>query len=289
MECQFEIFVDDVTLFKIMGDVTKDGAGVTGDYDINQLILTSGKHEVKVRMYPKYGKQLFGEEGYVNMEFSFFKNRDLRTMQYNNAMNGANGIHIDQSKKQWIEKWDQENQVGYDGNYVPKAPDKFKGLPIYEWRSTFDAEVPFSFDGWRNSVNLKKEQDDDKKDIKLELYNEYKKIYEIIKSKDVPAYLNLVKDRENLTTATLYYKDNEKQQRQNEFVKLIQNNEYEIEPLFEETFKLEYQGYGKLGMLLHLADSEGIIRLKNKKDSNDVIYLDFRFQRKKKGDKLTII
>ncbi|CAD0003799.1 hypothetical protein FLAT13_01870 [Flavobacterium salmonis] len=37
-----------------------------------------------------------------------------------------------------------------------------------------------------------------------------------------------------------------------------------IELLFEETFKLEYQACGKLVTLLHLADREGIIRMRNK-------------------------
>lgn len=289
MECQFEIFVDDVLLFKIMGEVSKNGGGITGSYDINQLMLSSGNHEVKVRMYPKYGKKIFGKEGYVNMTFSHFKNRDLRTEQYIDKMNGHNGIEINQSSKQWIEKWDQETQVGYDGDYVAKSPERFEGLPIYEWRRTFDADVPFSFDGWRKSIDIQKEEKDEKKDIKKELFEQYKIIYEIIKNKDTSHYLTLVKEREDLITSCLYYKENEKKLRSDEFIKLIQSNDYELLPLFEETFQLEYQGYGKLAMLLHKADGEGIIRLKSKKDPNDNVFLDFRFQRKKKGDKLSII
>ncbi|OOV19515.1 hypothetical protein [Flavobacterium sp. LM4] len=62
-----------------------------------------------------------------------------------------------------------------------------------------------------------------------------------------------------------------------------------IELLFEETFQLEYQAYGKIIMFLHKADGEGIIKLKNKKNPAEVIHLDFRFQRKEKGEKLTVI
>ncbi|MFK7079580.1 hypothetical protein V3470_14160 [Flavobacterium oreochromis] len=289
MECQFEIFVDDVLLFKLMGDVTKNGGGVTGDYDINQLLLTSGKHEVKVIMYPRFGKQLFGREGYVNLTFSSFKDRNLKTIKYYEDMNQNNGIHIDQLKKQWIEKWDHDNQVGYEGQYIEKTPEKFEGLPIYQWSRVFNANVSFNFDGWRKSVDLKKEEKKDKIDIKKELYEQYKLIYEIIKNKDINQYLNIVKEREDLITSCLYYSENEKKLRQEEFIKLIAGDEYELEPLFEETFQLEYQGYGKLAMLLHKADGEGIIRLKNKKNDDDIIFLDFRFQRKKKGDNLTVI
>jgi formylmethanofuran dehydrogenase subunit E len=46
---------------------------------------------------------------------------------------------------------------------------------------------------------------------------------------------------------------------------MLQNNDYELEPLFEETFHLEFQGYGKLVSILNKADKEGIIRLKSKR------------------------
>jgi hypothetical protein len=289
-DCQFEVFVDDVLLFKIMGEFTKDGAGINGDYDINQLLLTSGGHEIKVRMYPKYKKTFFGEEGNTQLAFSYFKNRDLNTVQYNEKLNGSFGINLNQSDEQWVSDKGVYGTPSYvEAHYEPKKPLPLKGLPIYEWRSTFDAQVNFDKIGWRNSVNLKKEQDDEKKDIRTELLKEYQKIHEIIAKKDVTGYLSLIREREELVMATLHYRENEKELRSNEFVKIIKDNDYELEPLFEETFQLEYQGYGKLVMFLNKADGEGIIRLKNKKNPDENVYLDFRFQRKGKGEKLTVI
>jgi hypothetical protein len=52
---------------------------------------------------------------------------------------------------------------------------------------------------------------------------------------------------------------------------------------------MDFQGYGKLVTFLHKADKEGVIRLKNKKNPDEVIYLDFLFQRKLKNGKLSII
>jgi len=289
MECQFEVFVDDVLLLRIMGEVTQNGGGITGDYDINQLLLTSGKHEVIVRMYPKFNQSVFGDEGYVNLKFSHFTRETFKKPTYFGDMNAHNGIHIDQKDKQWIEKWDQESQTGYEGDYVAKQPDKFKGLPAYEWHRTFNAEVPFNLTGWRNSVDLKKEQDDEDKNIKNEVFDEYKKIHELFVKRDVAAYSSLVKEREDLITQALHYREGEKKLREEEIVKLIQNTDYEVEPLFKETFQLDFQGYGKIVSLVHRADGEGIIRLKNKTNPDDNIYLDFRFQRKHKGDRLTVI
>jgi len=289
MECQFEVFVDDVLLLRIMGPITKSGGGITGDHDINQLLLTSGEHDIKVMMYPKFEQAFFGEEGYVNLTFSHFTRETFKKPVYFSDMNANNGIHIDQSEKQWIEKWDEENQVGYDGDYVSKQPHKFKGFPAYEWHKTFNAEVPFDIVGWRNSIDLYKEQEDEKKNIRNEVFNEYKKIYELISKRDIQAYISLVKEREELVTQTLHYRENEKKMRQEEFVKLIQDPDYELEPMYEETFKLDFQGYGRLVSLVNKVDGEGIIRLKNTKNPDDSVYLDFRFQRKSKQEKLTVI
>lgn len=217
MECQFEVFVDDVLLLRIMGEVTQNGGGITGDYDINQLLLTSGKHEITVRMYPKFNQSIFGDEGYVNLKFSHFTRETFKKPTYFSDMNAHNGIHIDQKDKQWIEKWDQESQTGYEGDYVAKQPDKFKGLPAYEWHRIFNAEVPFNLIGWRNSVDLKKEQDDEDKKIKNEVFDEYKKIHELFVKRNVAAYSLLVKEREDLITEALHYREGEKKLRKEEY------------------------------------------------------------------------
>ncbi|TRX30902.1 hypothetical protein FNW52_19505 [Flavobacterium sp. ZT3R18] len=288
--CQFEVFVDDVLLYKMMGESTKNGGGINGDQDINQLLLTSGTHEIKVRLYPQYGKSVFGEGGGMGLTFSYFKNRDLSTMEYNLGMRGADGIDLNQSNEQWVSDKGEVGTSDYiEAHYEPKTPLPLKGLPVYEWRSTFDSQVNFDKVGWRNSLNLKKEQDDEKKDIRTELLKEYQKIHEMIAKKDITSYFALIKESEELVTSSLHYRENEKEIRYDDFTKLLKNDDYEVEPLFEETFQLEYQGYGKLVMFLNKADGEGIIRLKNKKNPNENVYLDFRFQRKGKGGKLTVI
>ncbi|PST83474.1 hypothetical protein C7T94_13000 [Pedobacter yulinensis] len=289
MACQFEVFVDDVLLLRTMGEITRNGGGMNGDHDINQLLLSPGKHEVKVRMYPKFGQPVFGDEGYVNLKFSHFTRETFRKPVYDPAMNSHNGIQINQADKQWIEKWDHENQVGYEGDYVAKQPDRFKGLQAYEWRRTFDAELPFAHTGWRESVNLQKEQDDEDKNIRREVLEISREIHAHLSARDAAAYLKLVTEREELITQTLFYRDNEKKLREQEFVKLIRDEAYELQPLLPETCRLDYQGYGKLVALVNNTDGEGAIRFKNRNDPNDVIYMDFRFQRKHKGSKLSVI
>jgi hypothetical protein len=286
---QFEVYIDDVFLMNFKGEIAKGPGGITGGYQTNPLLLTTGIHEVKIRIYPAYG-DLFFDEGAIGLTFQHYRNGDLRTMIYDEKMRGKDGIRLDQSHEQWIgEKGEYGTSSYIKGHYEPKAPLPVKGLAIYEWRSTFEAQVPFDLVGWRNSVNLEKEQEDEKKNIKAELIAEYKKVHEIIKNRDVQGYLKLVKEREELLGKTMYYTEKDRKEKIKMVEELLNNSDYEIEPLFEETFKLEYQAYGKLVTLLHLADGEGIIRLINKKDPNENIYLDFLFQRKEKGGKLTVI
>ncbi len=292
-ECEFEIFIDDVLLYKFLEENSNIRGTIIVDCNINPLLLTSGTHEIKVRMYPKKNISLFEKDAgtILSLIFSHYKADDFRYMAKDNDNLGRhNGIEISQDNERWEDgKWDSTNNVGYEGKYVPRSPDKFAGLSVYEWHKTFDAQVPFSFEGWRNSINLKKEQEDDKKDIKAELVQAYKKVYQTIKDKDSSTFFSIIREREELFTSSLYYKSGGMILRQEDFINVFNTKEYELQPMFEDAMQLEFQGYGKLAILLHKADGEGIIRLRNKKNPDDNIYMDFRFQRKKKGDKLTII
>ena len=286
--CQFEVYVDDVLITNFKGEMAREG-GFNGDNKSNPFLLTSGIHEIKVRMYPPYGKTILGGAA-VGLTFAYFRDGNLKTLVYDEKMRGKDGIQINSDSEQWVsEKGEYGTDSYIKAHFEPKKPEPFVGLPAYEWRSTFEAEVPFDLVGWRNSVNLKKEQDDEKKNIKAELIAEYKKIYEIMKNRDVAGYLNLVKEREELLAQTMYYTEKNKQEKVKSAEELLNNSDFELEPMFEETFQLEYQGYGKLATLLHRADGEGIIRLKHKKNEGEYIYLDFLFQRKVKVGKLSVI
>jgi hypothetical protein len=288
-DCQFEIYINDVLLTNFKGEIARRG-GVTGGHITNSLLLTSGTNEIKVRMYPPYGDQVFKTGAAIGLVFQHFRDGDFRTTVYDETMRGKDGIILDHFDKQWVsDKGEYDTPSWVEAHYEPKTPLPLKGLPAYEWRSTFVAEVPYDLLGWRNSVNLKEEEEDEKKNIKAELIAEYKKVYEIIKNRDVQGYLKLVKERDELLGKTMYYTEKDSKQKIKNAEELLNNSDYELEPLFEETFKLEYQGYGKLATLIHLADGEGVIRLINKKDPNENIYLDFLFQRKEKGGKLTVI
>ncbi|WP_028887522.1 hypothetical protein [Tenacibaculum ovolyticum] len=274
--CQYELFVNDVLVSRTMGEITKGGGGITGAMPINQNLMFSGVHEIKLRMYPKYPLLAFNNRGgTVSMNFYYFID-DLRNQTYNKKMGGEIGISIGESEYHKGEIRGAEN-----------PPHKIEGLPVYEWRTTFEASVPFEVEGWLNSINLKEEQEEKK--LKSELLLAYKELYKIIAKRDVLAYLEAVKLRENRISNAFYLTKEEQEKRNAEFINLLEDKNYEMLPIAEETIVLEYQGYGKLGILSDVRDGEGIIRLRNKENPDEIVTLDFRFHRKKKGATLSVI
>ncbi|WP_028887523.1 hypothetical protein [Tenacibaculum ovolyticum] len=273
--CQYEVFVNDVLSSRFMGDIAKSG-GTTGATPINQHVLFSGVNEIKIRMYPKYGDTTLGQRSYFKMEFFYFIN-DLNSRIYNKEMGGESGINIDNS------------DTDYEGEPRTKynPPHKLEGLPVYEWRTTFEASVPFEIEGWLKSVNLKEEQEEKK--LKNELLLAYKELFKIIEKRDVSAYLEAVKLREERIKTAFYLTKEEEEKRNAEFINLLEDKNYELLPITEEAIVLEYQGYGKLAILSDVRDGEGIIRLRNKKDEDEEVTLDFRFHRKEKGAPLSVI
>ncbi|TRX30904.1 hypothetical protein FNW52_19515 [Flavobacterium sp. ZT3R18] len=258
MDCSFEIFIDDVFLTKFIENGTTKRGGYTGNIDLNHLLLTSGTHEIKVLMYPKYGKKIFDTKGILNIKLYYYLKNNFKENFYTTQLNANNGIELSQSSEQWMDKWDQQSQVGYDGSYVSKKPSQLKGLAVYEWRTTFEADVPFNFASWLNSVNLEKEKVTDKKDIRKEVVAEYVKIHKILSNKSSDEYLSIVGERENIFKSCLFYDKNEKTLQRIEFDELMKNDDYVLEPLYEETFQLEFQSYGKLVNIFNKADGESI-------------------------------
>ncbi|WP_237276253.1 hypothetical protein [Tenacibaculum ovolyticum] len=273
--CQFEAYINDVLIYRMIGNTTNGGAGINGDIPINQYLLFSGVHEIKIRMYPADNKSFFGKKGFLSTDFSYFI-LDLNDIVYNEKMGGREGLSIGQTEYHLGELRKPNN-----------PPHKLEGLPIYEWRTTFEASVPFEVEGWLNSINLKEEQEEKK--LKSELLLAYKELYEIIAKRDVLAYLEAVKLRENRISNAFYLTKEEQEKRNAEFINLLEDKNYEILPIAEETIVLEYQGYGKLGILSDVRDGEGIIRLRNKENPEEIVTLDFRFHRKKKGVPLSVI
>ncbi|PQL92360.1 hypothetical protein [Apibacter adventoris] len=93
-----EVFIDDVLVYKLIGNSTQQRG--TKSFNINQLLLTSGTHEIKVRMYPKYGLPLFNNiNPLVNLTFFHYENSNFKDQIYFDDMGGSSGIELSSSNE----------------------------------------------------------------------------------------------------------------------------------------------------------------------------------------------
>lgn len=115
----FDIRVND---FPILQYNKGESVSTEMEIPINPAILSSGTHEFSVRVFPLLGQTLISENGMF--EFEINKKQDA-----------------------WV----------YDGKReIILQPVKMnaKDLPFWEFKTKFEAEVPFSFTAWTKSQDL---------------------------------------------------------------------------------------------------------------------------------------
>ncbi|MDQ8014865.1 MAG: hypothetical protein REI96_20625 [Flavobacterium nitrogenifigens] len=260
--CQFEILVDDVPPFVgFWGKATEKGTGFAGAIPINSCLLKSGTHSITVKIYPRYGKS---QLEYMSAFYFDAYYRKVHTL-------------------------DEEFEVQL---YRLESPTKsggatgLQGFPYFEMKSEIVADLPFEIEGWRNSVNLKEEQENGH-DLKKDLQKAYQNLWDIINKKDTASLLKIISERENLLAVAFYFSAKEKEEAIQDLLSIIKDDTYELAPFSQEA-KMYFYGYGKMVTLLDL-EREGVIRFVNKKDPKETISLEFRFHRKKTNEELKVI
>lgn len=257
MQCQFEVFVDDVSVFRWISEWA--GNGGQAGIPINSILQQNGQHELKVKMFPSYGATQLGE-AYMEIDFYVGPKRSIDE-------------HI---IFKTVKSHDQLNK---------ELAAKIAKLPMYEFRDTFEvSNLPAQCDGWKNSVDLSEEK---KEQLKLELYNYYKEIHAILKAKNVDSFLKLIESREKMIDAMHCFDETDIYFRTNEIMSTINTDDEQIQPLPPmEATTIQFYGYGKLVTLLDMK-GRGVIQYIDK--SENLSALDFRIHRKKLGDKLEVI
>ena len=262
--CQFDLFVNDVPLFRFWGRESESGMGMMTDNFLNPFILTSGEHEIKVRIYPRFGQESLEFHSHFEMEIYVV---DAATHNFDEKV-----VLLTMSTPERIHK---------DG--IIENP--LTGLPYFEMRTTVKLQVPFELIGWRNSVDLRKENEE--REIFQEVLQAYKEIYSMIKNRELDRLKTALAERENILNTAFYLSEERKAQEWQDFIDMISCEEFELAPFPQDPI-LHFQGHGRMVVLLN-HKREDIIRLVNREDPMDQIILEFRFHRKEKGDKLTVI
>lgn len=253
-DCLYNIYVDDILINNGIANEQNHGI-VSIDASINHVLLKSGKHNIKMEMFPIPGEKALGEYTYG----------DLKIWYWNVDRNEDDGISV-------LSMRTPEN------NFV-------KLLPYFELKSDINLVIPFSIEGWTNSLNLKEEMENGN-NLKQEIQSAYDNIYNIIENRDAHGFSKLIKEREELLGIAFYSTSQERKDNLNEFLEIIGNPDYELQP-YPQKAELRFFASGKL-VTLSSPLRESVIELINKK-TEKIISLDFYFHRKKKGSKLEVI
>ncbi len=161
--CTFQVSVNGLEIFR-NHKLDKLGSALI----LNNFILKSGKQEVTVRMYPlgtllqdEYEDESYGDILTLlpesNVEVKVTNIKDLKT--YSSPSKDEKVVMLTNSPK------DEK------GEFIGK------GLPYYEYSFTFEAEVPYAFDGWSNGVDLSTVDQRELKEKFLEVNNQFREMY----------------------------------------------------------------------------------------------------------------
>ena len=175
--CGYEILINDVPLHRyfVYGSANEQGI------QINDHILSSGKQHITVRMFPP---QLQDKSWSPTLT-------DAAKFAIKILYREANGS-VAHTKTAF--EFKSPNKPGTE-NFLAS------GQKYYEFKGSFDAEVPYQLEGWSKSKDLSKEN---QAQLLKEAVSAYNNFREILIKKDVDAYANLMYNKE-LELATAYY------------------------------------------------------------------------------------
>jgi len=220
--CGFEVFVNDMPVYKYAGD---DGSGSIGtSAPINMNILKSGEQTWEVRVFPpeQHGKRLTALPEGVKVELS------VEALKFR-----SDGVDQLAEPVKLIVTPKKEK----DGKQVYADA----GKPFMVYKGTFKATVPYELTGWSKSADLSKE---DSSALKNELVTAYQSQRRWLEEGDLNklanAHLNREKDRAQAT----YYDKALNDDYLATFMKNMGTPNMKMYPL--ENYKMVFSGNGKM-------------------------------------------
>lgn len=216
--CLIEVYVNNVHIYK--------------DFEVSNLvtpievghILKSGKQSITVKMYPV---------GNLNNENLGVKDAPPVTKLEEGSQVSISVVTIDEKSPKSLD----------DEKLITKmtSPKDGTGKEFYEFSFTFDAKVPYEFEGWTKGQDIRKLDQDLVRKKAVEFYEMIGKIH-VNKNLDDWLKLNYPSD---IRTKSSYFRD-----RQNiietlaEYKEDVEGANYTVKPI--KDYKMEYMGDGKL-------------------------------------------
>ncbi len=163
----FDIRVNDFPVFTFIGE----SGGTNMERPINSSILNSGTQTISVKVLPLKGKKLISKDGFFSLK-------------------------INKKKDAYIFDNQREEILVIPQMVVPE-----NGLPYWEFKTTFEANVPYKLNGWENSKEIMNQNN-----IKNKVYDKYREIQKLIEDKDNYGFSQAVKEKLKEEAISLYEK-----------------------------------------------------------------------------------
>ncbi|WP_445712175.1 hypothetical protein [Flavobacterium sp.] len=244
--CSVELWLNGIIVFSHF----EEKGSVWVDWPVNQFILENGFQNYEVRILPYRDQITLSKK--VEVEF---------------------GIHA-------IEAITENERIEVLERNVINIDNK-ESLPVYVHKGTFFAEVPYVLEGWKNSLDLSKE---DKKNIFKELSEWNLRLLNVYKTSNLELYNKVYKERE-------YEFD------KSNFIQPVPNSTDVFHSKFkdliavpDDLYKVEFFANNKLVSFQLLYELPGFTYKPKVENNNSLgISLILFFHRKKKGLPLEII
>ncbi|PQL92359.1 hypothetical protein [Apibacter adventoris] len=231
--CLFEIRINDISV------ASMEIEGQTSTIiPINIGILESGIQNISSKILPLSGTTVLDTKAYLNFDIKLF---DV-----------TNDFIFKESF----------------GEYRSTPVGKDLKLPIISYENHFQADVPYSFEGWKTGENLK-----DLENVKSKLLSAYNNLIKIINEKNYDLFIQKIKKRENFMATCMYLNETEKSSRINELISDFQSG-FKVQPIPVDAIYVPY-GYNKAAVLKKI-NGEPALWLLNEKTEEELM-LDLLF------------
>lgn len=259
--CGYEILINDIPLHRYFLFSTANQQTL----QINDHILSSGKQNITIRMFPP----------------------QLSDKSWSPTLTDAAKFSIKIQHRQAGGPIESAKQVfEFTAPHKP-GTDHFlaSGQKYYEFKGAFEAEVPYKLEGWGNSKDLSKENQQDLLKEAVEAYNSFR---DVLIQKDVDVYAALMYDKETELAKAYYWATPEDSgQRWNE-MKGNMLEKREILPL--KDFKMVLYAGGKVLALQPTSEMyKDFLSAIHAQTADDDIQVSFFLHKKAGSDKLTPI
>lgn len=199
----FEIYINDMPAF-----THHSGGAIFSQVPINQFIVESGKQNIKIKIFPLKGNDVFKEDAFIK----------IKVFCYDSFTNNYESI---------LERFTYE------------TPDfTGKTIPYFETVSNFDVEVPYRLLGWIGSVEFKDIIDSNK------IIEFYKNIYTFFNNENISELMKSQVQKFNEIDTALYLSEDNNRELSNLILKL--KKEQFVLRQFPISTKIQYFGYGKV-------------------------------------------